>query len=206
MRDFPGTRVRFFDRRASLLMEPEVERRLTDRAKEDPEAFAQLYDHFLPVVYGYVMRRVRNRELAEDITSETFEKALRSIRRLRKGTSFKVWLYRIAGNTIIDHYRATGRRRTYSLAEADDMANGKSGREVEKVEIRSAVLSLLEQLPDTYREALVLHFLEELSVEEMAEVLQISHSACYMRVYRGIKNLAELMEEQGIRNLEGNVV
>lgn len=84
-------------------MEPEKEARLTEQAKTDPEAFGKLYDEFMPAVYGYVMRRVMNKELAEDLTSQVFEKALKSIRGLRTGATFKGWLFKIAGNTIIDY-------------------------------------------------------------------------------------------------------
>lgn len=183
-------------------MDEQEEARLTEEAKSDPEAFARLYDHFLPIVYGYVARRVGSREEAEDITSRTFEKALRSIKSLKKGTSFKVWLYRIAGNTIIDYYRARGRRKSYSLAEAQDMANGKSDRDFDRVESRISVESMLGILPRNHREALVLHFLEGLSIKEMAQVLQTSQNACYMRVYRATRALADKLEELGIERID----
>lgn len=186
-------------------MEQEEEYRLTEEARSDPEAFARLYDEFLPVVYRYVIRRVTNKEVAEDITSQTFEKALRSIKTLKKGTSFKIWLYRIAGNTVIDYYRSRGKHQTYSLAEAQDVANGKSGQAVEKVENRVSVLALMEDLPESHRTALVLHFLEGLSVDEMAEVLGTSRSACYMRVYRATKALAGMLEEKGITGIDDAV-
>lgn len=179
-------------------MDKEKELKLTERAAEDPEAFALLYDHYLPVVFRYVSRKVANRAEAEDITSQTFEKALKSIKKLKKGTSFKVWLYRIAGNTIIDHYRQKGRRQTYPIEEADLVPDSESAREVERVENRAAVMSLLEEIPETHRTALVLHFLEGLTISEMSEVLGITRSACYMRIYRATSALADRMEEAGI--------
>jgi DNA-directed RNA polymerase specialized sigma24 family protein len=60
-------------------MEPEEETRLTEQAKTDAEAFGRLYDEFMPAVYAYVARRVMNKELAADLTSQVFEKALKSI-------------------------------------------------------------------------------------------------------------------------------
>ncbi|MHB8894683.1 MAG: RNA polymerase sigma factor [Candidatus Geothermincolia bacterium] len=186
-------------------MEPEEEAKLTDQAKTDPEAFAQLYDHFMPVVYGYVMRRVMSKELAEDLTSQVFEKALKSIRGLRVGASFKGWLFKIAGNTIIDYYRSKGRQQTYSLDEAGDMANGKSGKAVEQVDNRVAVMSLLDKLPEGHRTPLVLHFLEGMTVDEMAEALDSTPNACYMKVYRATKAFAELLEQHGIKRIDDYV-
>jgi RNA polymerase sigma-70 factor (ECF subfamily) len=186
-------------------MEPEQEARLTEQAKTDPEAFGKLYDHFMPVVYGYVMRRVMNKELAEDLTSQVFEKALKSIRGLRAGASFKGWLFKIAGNTIIDYYRSKGRQQTFSLAEAVEMANGKSGKAVETIDNRIAVMSLLDKLPEGQRTLLIMHFLDGMTVEEMAEALDSTPNACYMKVYRATKAFAELLERHGIKRIDDYV-
>lgn len=183
-------------------METEEEHRLTKEARSDPEAFARLYDEFLPVIYRYVLRRVTNKEVAEDITSQTFEKALRSIKTLREGSSFKIWMYKIAGNSIIDYYRSRSRRQTYSLTEAKDVVNGKSEQAVESIDTRVSVLALLEDLPETQKTALVLHFLEGLSIDDMAPLLGTSSSACYMRVYRATKALAEMLEDRGITGID----
>lgn len=183
-------------------METEEEQRLTKEARSDPEAFARLYDEFLPVIYRYVLRRVTNKEVAEDITSQTFEKALKSIRTLREGTSFRMWLYRIAGNTVIDYYRSRGRHQTQSLTEARDVVNGKSEQAVESIETRVSVLALMEDLPEAQKTALVLHFLEGLSIDDMAPLLGTSSSACYMRVYRATRALAEMLEEKGITGID----
>jgi RNA polymerase sigma-70 factor (ECF subfamily) len=186
-------------------MEPEEETRLIEQAKSNAEAFGRLYDEFMPAVYGYVMRRVMNRELAEDLTSQVFEKALKSIRGLRQGASFKGWIFKIAGNTIIDYYRSRGRQQTYSLEEAGDMSNGKSGKAVEQVDNRVAVMSLMDKLPEGHRTALVLHFLEGLTVEEMAEALDSTPNACYMKVYRATRAFAELLKQQGIKRIDDYV-
>lgn len=186
-------------------MEPEKEARLTEQAKTDPEAFGKLYDEFMPTVYGYVMRRVMNKELAEDLTSQVFEKALKSIRGLRTGATFKGWLFRIAGNTIIDYYRSKGRQQEFSLAEAVEMAHGKSGKAVETIDNRVAVMTLLDGLPEGYRTPLIMHFLDGMTVQEMAEALDSTPNACYMKVYRATKAFAELLEQHGIKRIDDYV-
>ena len=183
-------------------MEPEREARLIEEAKTSPDACGELYDEFMPAVSGYVMRRVSSREAAEDITSATFEKALRSIDGLRKGTSFKGWLFRIAGNNVVDHYRSSGRKQAGSLEEAPEMANGRSGKAYDGVENRVAVMEMLEELSEPQRNVLALHYLEGLTVDEMAEALGSSPSACYMKVYRATRAFADLLERKGMTRID----
>ena len=186
-------------------MEPEEETRLIEQAKTDPQAFAKLYDEFAPAVFAFVMRRVSNREAAEDITSAVFEKALKSIRGLRAGSAFKGWIFKIAGNAVIDYYRSRGRRQTYSLDEAESVENGNSRKAVEQVDDRVAVMTLLDKLPGGQREVLVMHYLDGLTVEEMAEATDSTPNACYMKVYRATKAFAGLLEQQGIKGIDDYV-
>lgn len=186
-------------------MEAVEESRLIEEAKNDAEAFGRLYDAFMPSVFAYVMRRVSDRDAAEDITSQTFEKALRSIRGLRKGTSFKGWLFRIAENCVIDHYRSRGRSRSVTLEEAGQVTNGASGKAFNGVDTRLAVEELLRMLPETHRAPLVMHYLEGLTVEQMAAALESTPSACYMKVYRATKAFADLLEQRGIAKVDDYV-
>jgi len=85
------------------------------------------------------------------------------------------------------------------------MANGKSHKAVEEVDNRVAVMSLLEKLDETHRTPLVMHFLEGMTVEEMAEALDSTPNACYMKVYRATKAFAELLEQHGIKRIDDYV-
>lgn len=176
----------------------EEESSLVERAASDPQAFAELYDRYLPVVYGYVYRRVNHKEAAEDITSQVFERVLRSIGGLREGVTFKVWLFRIAGNAVIDYYRSKGRRETTAIERMEKMADQASANGITEVESRATVGELLEGLPEKHREVLVLHYLEEMDIKEMADLLGIGEQACYMRVYRATRQLAKNLERKGI--------
>src|SRR3990170_7534334 len=91
-------------------MDRDRERTLVDRARSDAAAFGELYDFYLPRIYGFVQRRVRERSVSEDITATTFERALAALRggRLRND-AFGGWLYRVAANAVIDHVRAARR-------------------------------------------------------------------------------------------------
>src|SRR3982074_1841208 len=82
------------------------EDQLVERAKVEPEAFGELYDHYFGQIYRFVYSRLRNQEAAEDTTSEVFFKALRAIHRYKpSGHPFSAWLYHISVNAIADHYR-----------------------------------------------------------------------------------------------------
>jgi DNA-directed RNA polymerase specialized sigma24 family protein len=85
------------------------------------------------------------------------------------------------------------------------MANGKSGKAVEQVDNRVAIMTLLDRLPEGHRSALAMHFLDGMTVEEMAEALDSTPNACYMKVYRATKAFAELLEQHGIKRIDDYV-
>ena len=91
-------------------------RDLVIRAKSDPEAFGQLYQHYVDRIYNYHYRHTGNSTESEDLTSRTFYRALRSIHSYReKGASFQAWLFRIAHNLVINWYRDSGRHQSVSI-------------------------------------------------------------------------------------------
>src|ERR1700692_1291020 len=99
------------------------EDQLVERAKQDADAFGELYDHYFGQIYRFVYSRLHNQEAAEDVTSEVFFKALRAIGRYRpSGHPFSAWLYQISVNAIADHYRA--KRPAASLDSAIAVADG----------------------------------------------------------------------------------
>lgn len=86
------------------------EQSLIEQASKNPQAFAKLYDRYIEQIYRYALRRTGNRGLAEDVTSATFEKALRHLNTHGwKGNSYKAWLYMIANQQVIEHHRRNQR-------------------------------------------------------------------------------------------------
>ena len=85
-------------------MDLNTEKQLVEQAKESLQAFDALYEHYLPKIYAYILNRVANKEVAEDVTSKTFIKAMTKIQSFDyKGYTFGAWLYKIAQNNIIDY-------------------------------------------------------------------------------------------------------
>ena len=164
----------------------------------DAEAFGQLYDHYQPSVYRFLYYRVGSVPLAEDLTSETFFRALRSMNTFRwQGKDFGAWLMTIARNLTTDHFKA-GRTRLESTTEdmttLDSTTEGPEGAVLASL-TNEALLEALSELPAEQRECLVMRFLQGLSIAETAEVLGRSAGAVKQLQLRGVRNLAKILPE-----------
>ncbi|MGO4256510.1 sigma-70 family RNA polymerase sigma factor [Marmoricola sp. RAF53] len=162
----------------------------------DKEAFGQLYDHYQPSVYRFLYYRVGSMTLAEDLTAETFFRALRSMHSFRwQGKDFGAWLMTIARNLTADHFKA-GRTRLEQTTE--DMQTLDSTTEGPELEVLSSLtneslLRALGELPTEQRECLIMRFLQGLSIAETAEILGRSSGAVKQLQLRGVRNLAKLL-------------
>lgn len=185
----------------SSRMDPDRERELVARAVADPLAFGELYDFYVPRVYGFLLRRMGDRTLAEDLTATTFERALVV---LRSGTfrneSFGGWLYRVATNAVVDHVRRQRRlvRIVPDAVGGEERASDRLGSELgddralaafaaalDRLELRRALLGLSE----AQRRLLVLRFFDDLSAEELCAVLGCTRGALAVRLHRALRAL-----------------
>src|SRR5262249_8673313 len=97
------------------------ERLLIEAAQSDPARFGELYEDNFARVYAFIARRVRNRQEAQDLTSQVFSRALANLRQFEwRGKPFVAWLYRMASNAIADHYRAQSRELQWQQPEITD--------------------------------------------------------------------------------------
>ncbi len=168
----------------------------------DAEAFGMLYDHYQGSVYRFLFYRTRSGPLAEDLTSETFFRALRSMNNFRwQGKDFGAWLMTIARNLATDHFKA-GRTRleltTEDMTLHDDATDGPE-RTVLTGLTNELLMQALTELPAEQRDCLVMRFLQGMSIAETAAVLGRSDGAVKQLQLRGVRNLAKLMPE-GIRD------
>ncbi|MGN6251872.1 MAG: sigma-70 family RNA polymerase sigma factor [Marmoricola sp.] len=162
----------------------------------DKEAFGQLYDHYHVSVFRFLYYRVSSTTLAEDLTAETFFRALRSMNSFRwQGKDFGAWLMTIARNLAADHFKA-GRTRleqtTEDVTTLDTTTEGPEG-EVLAALTNEALIAALADLPGEQRDCLVMRFLEGLSIAETAEALGRSAGAVKQLQLRGVRNLAKLL-------------
>ena len=169
--------------------------------KGDADAFGMLYDHYQASVYRFLFYRTRSSTLAEDLTSETFFRALRSMTNFRwQGKDFGAWLMTIARNLATDHFKA-GRTRlemtTEDMGQHDDSTEGPETQVLASL-TNEVLLAALTQLPDEQRDCLVMRFLQGMSIAETASVLARSDGAVKQLQLRGVRNLAKLMPD-GLR-------
>jgi len=187
-------------------MDPARERDLVDRSRLDGAAFGELYDFYLPRLFGFIVRRVGERSVAEDLTATTFERALTAVRRREfRNESFGGWLYRVAANAIVDHVR-NGRRLLRlgeSAFETDtdggDPAGGRhrtifAGDEAALDQFasmldRDQLARALRRLPETHRRVLVLRFYDDLDLDEICGVLGCSRATFAVKLHRALAAL-----------------
>ena len=181
---------------------PEIdEQRLVEQAQSEAQAFATLYDHYVARIFKYVYRQVLDEAVAEDITAVTFEKALRHIRRYEvQGSSFGAWLYRIAHNELMSHYR---RQKFLLPLKWLGWTEGRSAETaVVQREQQSYLHAALAQLSAKDRDIISLRYFEELSSEEVAEILGCSRQNVYLRLHRALGRLRQQLEVKGDWRLE----
>jgi RNA polymerase sigma factor (sigma-70 family) len=156
-------------------------------ARRNPTAFAGLYERYVDDIFRFCQRRLRNREAAEDATSQTFFKALHRIDSFHGG-SFRAWLFRIAHNTVVDQYR----RRPELLVDSEKFDRPDSGPSPEDqvlaAEGDERIDRLLQLLTDDQRRVVELR-LAGLTGAEIADTLGRSADAIKMLQFRALQRL-----------------
>jgi RNA polymerase sigma-70 factor, ECF subfamily len=166
----------------------------------DGDAFGELYDRYVDIVYRYIYYRVSNVTLAEDLTSETFIRALRRISSYTwQGRDFGAWLVTIARNLIADHFKS-GRYRlelaTSDLVEAGaDKSEEGPENEVLTAITNAALLEAVKTLGAEQQECISLRFLQGMSVAETAAIMGKNEGAIKALQYRAVKSLSRLLPE-----------
>jgi RNA polymerase sigma-70 factor (ECF subfamily) len=159
----------------------------------DTEAFGILVDRYQNDFAAYAKYMTGSAEEAADIIQESLVRAFKSLRRCQDRANFKGWLFRIVSNQSKTHLARRKRHATESLTE-DFLAPEDPGSEAETADVRRRVHLALQELPTDQREALVLKYVEGLSLSEMARLLKASASALKMRLLRGRSALREKLE------------
>ena len=173
---------------------------LVRHAKEDRERFADLYDRYFPQIYRFVYSRVRAQELAEDITSEVFFKALRALDRYRpSGSPFSSWLYQIANNAILDYHRAH-RHIEGTLDDALELVDRGAAVADQVVErdLLGEVWRAIAALPEQQRAAMTLKYQEDLKNAQIGRVLGKSEGAVKLLIFRGTRAVRGQLSERGL--------
>ena len=175
---------------------------LVERARSDPEAFACLYDLYVERVYRYAYRRLGAHEDAEDVTAQTFYRALARLDRYEwRGLPFGAWLLRIAHNLVVDHRRAGAAPLSLDGLRRDDPAGRPSldpagpdpapESHLLAREEADAAWAAVGALPPLQRRAVTLRFGRDLSHAEVGAIIGRSEAATKQLIYRAMKTLRE---------------
>jgi RNA polymerase sigma-70 factor, ECF subfamily len=174
---------------------------VTAAQQGDQNAFGQLYDRYVDVVFRFVLFRVGDRPLAEDLTSETFLRALRRISSVSyQGRDVGAWFVTIARNLVLDHVKSSRYRLEMTTADILDSSADDRGPEHKVVEEATAteLMRCVAQLGHDQQECIMLRFIQGLSVSETAAVMGRNEGAVKALQHRAVRRLAQLLPE-GLR-------
>jgi RNA polymerase sigma factor (sigma-70 family) len=161
------------------------------------EEFAPVYADTFPVVVAYILARVYDRDLAEDLTAETFERGLRGWHGFRRRSSPRTWLLGIARHVVADHLRRVGREGQRQGPDA--LAGLADGASVEGLvqtrEDARVVLAALRHLSATDQDLLILRYGSDLSFPEIARITGLRAGTARVRVHRALARLRRLLTE-----------
>ena len=163
------------------------------------EAIGELYDRYNEQVFRYVWARVYDRNSAEDLTGEVFTRMVANLPKYRSTkTPFLAWLYRIAHNLVIDHYRKEKNKRELPLDQVDKLVADKDNpaKTTEERLFFEQVKTALMELNPTRQEVIILRFLMELSLQEVAATLGKTVGAVKVAQHRGLKELREVLQQE----------
>ena len=156
------------------------EENLVRRAQQhDQTALTQLYEENFDRIYRYVVLKIGNEMEAEDIAQQVFLSALKSISsfKYRKGTPFSAWLFRIAHNQVVDYFRKKAKRATVPLDESQASSDSNPQLVAEHRLDIEQLLSSTKRLTEAQREVISLRFAGELSVAQVAKIMDKSEGA-----------------------------
>lgn len=181
-------------------MERAEEQRLLRQAQRgDAEAFAHLYRHNVQAIFRYIVHRVSDNALAEDLTADVFIKALEALPNYRdQGKPFIAWLYRIAHARVIDHYRRTSRRPAESDVEDEPLADVPNmDAAMLRRQAAYALRTAIADLTDDQQQVVILRFIEGYRIEAVAQMMGKQPNAIKALQFRALRTLASRLERAG---------
>lgn len=163
------------------------------------EQFSRVYDQYIEKIYRFVYLKVNSQEIAEDITSKVFTKAWKTYSQPNsKITNLGAFLYKIAGNSVIDFYRQKDRTKTVStdsIAEPVSQEANAHDKAILSAEIER-IKTHISKLNKEHQDIILWHYLEDLSIEEIAEITGKPAGTIRVALHRGLKALKEIIEAE----------
>lgn len=166
---------------------------LINNAKKDPNYFAPLYKEYYGQIYRYINRRMDNEELAFDVTSQVFIKALKNIQNYEfKGVPFSSWLYRIAKSEVYQVFRDRKNTRTITIENIDLFDIVEEFEDEINQKNKSIISNCLKELNSNDLNLIELRFFEKRSFKEIGEILKLTENNAKVKTFRALKRLKRL--------------
>src|SRR5678815_3149443 len=165
----------------------------------DTQQFALLVSRYQTGLYRHAVSMVLDHDVASDMVQETLVRAYTRLSTCRDHDRFRAWIFQMLRNRCLDHLKDV-RRRNVSLDRALDIPDRAEEpvQQMERARLRGEIARALEQLPDAQREAFLMHYVEELPYETMADLLGASVSALKMRVLRARDTLSTALRNKDV--------
>jgi RNA polymerase sigma-70 factor (ECF subfamily) len=164
-----------------------------ERARNgDREAFGQIYERFARTVHGIVLARVGAEE-AEDVTQEVFVAVHGGLATIKDPNSLPGWICTVARNLAIDHDRKRTKRPAMLRLVEDTVPTADAGDDG----LAERVLALIQELPEAYRETLILRLVEGMTGPEIASQTGMTHGSVRVNLNRGMNMLRPLLRKEG---------
>lgn len=164
------------------------------------EQFSRIYDQYINKIYRFVYFKVNSQEIAEDLTSKVFLRGWEAFQN-QEVLNPSAFLYQIARNTVIDHYREKGRTKIVSTDIAPQIADPGMGLEERAIlnseleEVRLAI----QNLKQDYQDVIICHYIDDMNVPEIAEIMGKPAGTVRVMLHRGLKALKKEMEAKNIQ-------
>jgi len=174
----------------------------------DRLSFEKIYRHFMPKIYRFVFLKIRDKYMAEDITSEIFIKVYKNLKNTNlNALTFKIWLYKISKNVLIDFYRSKNRQPEEILVDdfeySDDLHVIKNKFTVEnQFEDKELnfenpdLIEALSELPELQKETIILRYVEDLNYNAIGKILNKNETAVRVLKFRALVNLKHKLEKK----------
>jgi RNA polymerase sigma-70 factor (ECF subfamily) len=161
-------------------------------------AFGKLYDHYHPRIYRFIYLKVTGREEAEDLAHQVFLSAWQNIGSYTfRGFPFSSWLYQIARNKLIDHYRTVPRHQPLEYGEVQQVSSQEDLAASTDISLNiDRVRKVLHRLPHEQQDILIMRFVEDLSHREIAVALNKSEGSVKVAQHRALKRLKEILTDE----------
>jgi len=175
------------------------EQLLNEAIRYNEAALGELYDRYEAKIYSYIYRRTGDQVLSEDLTAQVFLKMLEAIRKSNAWhSSFSGWLYRIAHNLVVDHFRRRDRQKQIPIDDAPILvATEHNPVKTSELNLNAEYLrGAIQRLTDEQAEVISLRFLEGYSINEVAELMDKTEGAIKALQYRAVATLRQLLQRE----------